>query len=308
MLVRADGSTLGTVGGGQMEADVLRAALETHQSHQAALNEYHFSGKDAADSDSICGGWLQVLIEWWDANDLLQHRIAAALAQTAAANRKAWLVTCLPQAATRDAQRHSLMLADGSLLGDLPEGISAEQVRDCKATSLLHSPGGDVLVDPLTSSGSAYIFGCGHVSQSLAEFTGKVHFWTVVLDDRPEFANRERFPQADEIVLLPSYEKCFAGLDIDRSSFIVIVTRGHLHDQTVLEQALRTPAGYIGMIGSRRKVILILKDLRDKGFSEADIARIRAPIGLPIGGETPEEIGISIVAEMIQERSKLQAA
>ena len=97
-------------------------------------------------------------------------------------------------------------------------------------------------------------------------------------------------------------------ITVDRDSFIVIVTRGHLHDRTVLAQALKTHAGYIGMIGSRRKCGLIFDDLRRTGFTDADIARVHAPIGLPIAAETPEEIGISIVAEMIQSRAKLHSA
>jgi xanthine dehydrogenase accessory factor len=126
-----------------------------------------------------------------------------------------------------------------------------------------------------------------------------------VLDDRSDFANSERFPKADQIIVIPSYDGLFAGLDIDRDSYLVIVTRGHLHDKTVLEQSLRTKAGYIGMIGSRRKQNLVYEELLGKGFTEDDLKRAHNPIGLDICAETPEEIAVSIVAELIKFRSQI---
>jgi xanthine dehydrogenase accessory factor len=127
----------------------------------------------------------------------------------------------------------------------------------------------------------------------------------VVLDDRSDFANKERFPKADRIIVIPSYENLFSGLDIDQDSYLVIVTRGHLHDKTVLEQSLRTKAGYIGMIGSRRKQHLVYEELLEKGFTEDDLKRVHNPIGLDIHAETPEEIAVSIVAELISARSRI---
>jgi xanthine dehydrogenase accessory factor len=129
------------------------------------------------------------------------------------------------------------------------------------------------------------------------------HFRTVVLDDRTEFANIERFPAADEIKVPAALSEAFTDLDIDRDSYIVIVTRGHRHDRTVLEQALRREAVYIGMIGSKGKRDAVYKALLDEGFTRADLERVHSPIGLEIGGDTPEEIAVSIVAELIKERS-----
>lgn len=161
------------------------------------------------------------------------------------------------------------------------------------------------MIEPIDTAGSVFIFGAGHVSRSLAGFTKTVGFYTVVLDDRAEFANRERFPDSDEVLVLESFTDCLAALPIDESSFIVIVTRGHVNDLVVLAQALKTRAGYIGMIGSRRKCEMIFQELRRSGYGEADLRRVNAPIGLPIRAETPEEIGISITAEMIAARAKL---
>ena len=123
----------------------------------------------------------------------------------------------------------------------------------------------------------------------------------VVTDDRPEFANRARFPMADE-VHVREFARAMEGLAIDELAYVVVVTRGHQGDREVVAQALRTQAGYIGMIGSRRKIALTWEALGKEGFVEADLHRVHAPIGLDLGGQTPGEIAVSILAEMIQVR------
>ena len=130
-----------------------------------------------------------------------------------------------------------------------------------------------------------------------------VDFRVIVLDDRPDFANAERFPGVETRVL-ESFARCFAGIPSGPETFVVIVTRGHAHDADVLAQALRTQAGYIGMIGSRRKRDAVYERLRGQGFSETDLARVHCPIGLEIGAETPEEIAVSINAELVAHRAK----
>lgn len=130
-----------------------------------------------------------------------------------------------------------------------------------------------------------------------------VELEVVVIDDRPEFASRERFPEAREVIA-EDFGLVFPRLKINRSSSLIIVTRGHVHDQVVLEWALNTEAGYIGMIGSKRKTRIVYDNLKEKGVSEEALQRVHAPIGMDIGAETPEEIAVSIVAEMIQTRRK----
>jgi len=131
-----------------------------------------------------------------------------------------------------------------------------------------------------------------------------VEFRTVVLDDRAEFANRKRFAETDEVIVLENFDNAFGGVVIDPDAYIVIVTRGHSHDKTVLAQALKTDAGYIGMIGSRTKRDTIYRALKQEGFTQTDIDRVHSPIGMDIGAETPEEIAISIVAELVRVRAK----
>jgi xanthine dehydrogenase accessory factor len=164
--------------------------------------------------------------------------------------------------------------------------------------------GGDLfLVEPLCHQGTVVIFGAGHIGQKLAPLTKLVGFNTVVLDDRAEFANRERFDSADEVLVVDSFDQALKDLDIDGDSYLVIVTRGHTHDKTVLSHALRSGAGYIGMIGSRRKRDAIYAALEMEGVSPGELQRVHCPIGLNIGAETPEEIAVCIVAELIQERA-----
>ena len=194
-----------------------------------------------------------------------------------------------------------------TILGSLPSGLTLEEVLNTFEPGLITIADQRWMVEPLETGGTVFIFGAGHVGRSLASFTRAVGFWTVVLDDRPEYANLQNIPSADEVILLGSFDDAFTNLQIDSDSFIVIVTRGHLNDRIVLAQALRTPAGYIGMIGSRRKCALIYDEIRKEGFKDADIQRVHAPIGLPIRAETPEEIGISITAEMIQVRAEFLA-
>jgi xanthine dehydrogenase accessory factor len=160
----------------------------------------------------------------------------------------------------------------------------------------------EVFVEPILPIPYVYIFGAGHVSLSLSKVATLVGFQTIIVDDRESYANRERFPEAAE-VYADDFEKVFERLEPNSSSFLVAVTRGHRDDMRVLKWALSTPARYIGMIGSRRKVLEIAQYLEEKeGIAAAQFERVHAPIGLEIGALTPEEIAVSVVAEMIAVR------
>jgi xanthine dehydrogenase accessory factor len=137
----------------------------------------------------------------------------------------------------------------------------------------------------------------------VAPLAKKVHFKVVIIDDREIFANRERFPEADEVIV-SEFEKCFDRLNIGDSSYIVIVTRGHLYDGIVLEQAVESKARYIGMIGSRKKIRTLYQSLMKKGIVKETLGLVHAPIGIDINSETPEEIAVSIVAELIKVRGE----
>jgi xanthine dehydrogenase accessory factor len=149
-----------------------------------------------------------------------------------------------------------------------------------------------------------FLFGGGHVSFAIAQIANSVGFRIVVIDDRPMFANKERFPMASETLTL-DMETAFDHLVINDLSYIVAVTRGHQHDKPIVEQAVKTQAAYVGMIGSRRKIALMWKEFETKGIPREALEAVHAPIGLDIGADSPEEIAVSLVAELIQVRRSL---
>jgi xanthine dehydrogenase accessory factor len=159
----------------------------------------------------------------------------------------------------------------------------------------------DVFVEPVVPQPQAFIFGAGHISKSLSKVLSLAGFGTSVIDDRESFASRERFPEANE-VYAGEYEEIFPKLPVHEGSYLVIVTRGHRDDMRVLKWAVGTNARYIAMIGSKRKVLNVIRELEKEGIPAASFERIFAPMGLEIGAISPEEIAISVAAEMIAVR------
>jgi xanthine dehydrogenase accessory factor len=159
-------------------------------------------------------------------------------------------------------------------------------------------------MNPVRKTKTLYCFGAGHVAKPTAHIAALVGFRVVVVDDRAEFSNIERFPDARDVRVIDDFTHALKDFDINGDSFIVIFTRGHMLDRVVLEQALKTNAGYIGMIASRKKIDSIYQALLIEGVTKEELERVHWPIGLDIGAETPEEIAVSIVAELIKERSK----
>ena len=158
-----------------------------------------------------------------------------------------------------------------------------------------------VYVEPVLADPQLVILGAGHVGKALARCAGFSGFRVTVVDDRPEYANRDSVPDAHDVVV-GDFSAIFSRVPADRGTCVVIATRGHNHDLDAVRAALRTDAGYIGLLGSRRKKGVLMNALRDDGFSREDIARVIIPVGLPIGSVTPEEIAVSVMAEIIQHR------
>ncbi|CAG1772542.1 partial putative xanthine dehydrogenase subunit A, partial [uncultured bacterium] len=208
---------------------------------------------------------------------------------------------------------HALLKNQRIVCGELslPPAAVEKLVRDHSTATRLQAAacgGSLMLIDPVLPLETVFLFGAGHVAQPTARLAAFVGFRVRVVDDRAEFAEARRFPEAEEVLVATDFDSALKGLNIGRGAFIVIVTRGHLHDKTVLMQALRTEAAYIGMIGSRRKRDHIFNALLKQGFTEGDLQRVHSPIGLDIGAETPEEIALSIVAEMVRARARRRSA
>ncbi len=216
MLVLEDGSILGTIGGGCVEADVWAAAKEVMEKETPRKMTFNLNNEASYDSGLICGGTLEVFVE------------------------------------------------------------------------------------PILPQPMVYLFGAGHISLALAKSADAAGFGVSVVDDRDSFANRERFPMARQI--FTSYEDAFQSLVPNSSSYLVIATRGHRDDMRVLAWAVRTAARYVGMIGSKRKVLSVYQALEREGYRPEEFADVYAPIGLNIGALSPEEIAVSILAELIAVR------
>ncbi len=309
MIVRSDGDTISTVGGGLVEADVIKAASEVFKTKEAQIKPFDLTGANVESMDLVCGGRLEILVEFLAA-DSANLELFRGLDRALKDGRKCYLAADLGSVSDkRSAVKRCLILEDGTISGDMtcpPELIQtlASWTGKERYPVLLAFGGRNYVVEPSFVPGTIYMFGAGHVSQQVAPLARLVDFRIVVLDDRSEFANKDRFPTADDVRVLSSFQDCFSGIEIDEESYLVIVTRGHLHDKAVLEQALKTKAKYIGMIGSRRKRDRVYSELEMEGFSIDDFKRVHAPIGTNIGAETPEEIGISIIGELIEARSE----
>ena len=307
MLVLGDGSIRGTVGGGALEAGIIRAAPGVMHEKCARLISVVLDGTDENAEDVICGGTAAVLVDYIDPGHPGHLEFFTALQSLLKSDIQARIVTVPPVSGSSATRHQCLMLQEGPPLGAdgfEPTVRRAIESRSGRYDAFTKLDNFDVYLHSVGTDGVAYIFGAGHCGEKLAHVLATVGFGVVVVDDRAEFANAERFPDADEIIVPETMDDPFEDTTFGSGSYIVIVTRGHAHDEIVLRGALRTSACYIGMIGSKRKREAIYGHLLADGYTQSDIDRVCSPIGLEIGAETPEEIAISITAEMIKERAK----
>jgi xanthine dehydrogenase accessory factor len=309
MIIRADGSICGTVGGGALEGSVMSKASGVFKEKKARVEEFHLNKKDLDSLGMICGGDLEVLIDYIDSSDPEYLKMYRTMLDLYNKKTVSYLITFIPSNEKEyNLKKQFIMLEDGSMPGCTLAGRDDFISFISKGVSYKIACYGEnkrAILEAVAIPHRVYIFGAGHVGEKLGWILNFVDFPVTVLDDRPEFASRERFPYAD-VRVTENFEKSFDVLDIDRYSFIVIVTRGHVHDGTVLGLALKTNAGYIGMIGSRRKRDGIYQRLLNSGYTKDDLDRVHAPIGIPIGDETPEEIAVSIAAQLIKVRSEME--
>ncbi len=298
MVVFADDSIAGSVGGGALEGQCQAKARELFRGPATfAELDFQLTAASAAEEGMACGGTASVLLQRIEAEMLPFMR---RLQDDYLRGQRPMLLTILP----KQEEPPRLLLLDQEASPDVPADLRTEITRKGRrAPFLLDYQGREIFVEPLVHPGTIHLAGAGHVALAVARLAAFVGFDIVVMDDRAEFANHGRYPEAKEVRVVRSFTACLENLGQD--DYVVIVTRGHLHDRDVLAQALRTKAGYIGMIGSRRKRGAVYESLREEGVTDADLARVHCPIGLAIDADTPEEIALSIVAEMVQVRAKM---
>ncbi len=310
MVVGADGKSHGTIGGGLLEAAAITASRQALEAKESRMLQFDLDG-NGTDGKMLCGGTASVLINVVQGSkeNAEFFREYGRLVQR---GKDFYLLTVFKtEPNSVSVLGHSLLQNDGNVYGTYPwtdyqwETVKSE-LHNVSSASILSIGTADVLIDPIRKTRTLYCIGAGHVAIPTAHIAALAGFRVVVLDDRSEFANAERFPDAAQVIVPKSFDGAIDDLAIDVDSFIVIITRGHRHDRVVLEQALRTNASYIGMIGSLRKRDAIYSALLEEGVPAEDIKRVHSPIGLRIKAETPEEIAVSIVAEMIAEKAKQQ--
>lgn len=298
MLITEQGRVYGTIGGGAVEhqcENIARTILKTRKSQ---LTVYRLHENEIQDLGMICGGEVQVYFRFLAANDAQIITVCDAVKEICENNIDSWLIVDIT--AENDGDM-AVFSSNRRLVGaDVPSAVTEQLVRKPIQISC---DGHDYSCQPLTQGGRVYIFGGGHVAQALIPVLDTVGFSCVLLEDRIDFCNKTLFPNAVQTKLVDN--ACILdSLHITKDDFVVIMTRGHKDDQTIQAQVLKTPARYIGVIGSSRKKTAVFENLRKLGFDDTDLSRITTPIGLDIGAETPAEIAISIAAQLIAERAR----
>jgi xanthine dehydrogenase accessory factor len=306
MLVRDGGGSVGTIGGGVLEKKAGAWAQEVLRTGRALCRPFALDLQQASDEGMTCGGEVEVLVEFLDGTPAVRDFFAQVLA-VLRRGEQGCLVTAISLQGDGVATERSLVAggrpaaslsAPGhSLPEDLLHALSPSAPCPVERGSVRY------FLEPLAPPITVYIFGGGHIAVRLAPLCHLLGFRTVVVDDRADFASRERFPQASELVVAPSFDHALEDLPIGEDGYVVIVTRGHGGDEAILRQALRRRPGFIGMIGSLRKRALVFQQLAREGFTSEDLARVVCPVGLPIGAETPEEIAVSIAAQLVATRA-----
>lgn len=307
MLVRGGGESVGTVGGGVLEVKTTQWAHEALQGGRPLYRAVALDLQQASDEGMTCGGEVEVLIEPFDGRMATASDFFAQIVALLTRGERGRLVTAITRDGGDTTTENFLVVggepaATTSGLGRaLPEDLLRASTP--LAPCLLERGGVRYFIDPLAPPITVYVFGGGHIGMHLIPLCSCVGFRTVVVDDRADFVSRDRFPHADELRSIPSFDRALDGIHLGAAAYVVVVTRGHGGDQAILRQALRQQPGYLGMIGSSRKRGLIFNQLVAEGFTREDLARVTCPVGLPIGAETPEEIAVSIVAQLVATRA-----
>ncbi|MBI1810192.1 MAG: XdhC family protein [Gemmatimonadetes bacterium] len=317
MLVTAGGARIGTVGGGCLESEIIERAMDVLERRVPAVSEHSLNAELAGDYGLTCGGTAVMLIEPVFPDEVLRAVYAAAVADVARgangvmATGVDWSTGVAKaygacggrvQRAGADGARLEIVGAGDALAGDNASAARlAERIRgfDASIETPLFEHG--VLVEPIRGKPRLVVFGGGHVGARIAEVAAIAGWRVTVVDDRADFADAARLPFAERTVTCDWHDVASA-VPLDEHTYAVIATRGHQHDVVLAAQLAPRPLRYLGMLGSRRKVALTANVLREWQVDDTAILAMHAPVGLPIGADTPEEIAVSVVAEMIAVR------
>lgn len=294
MLVGACGRIIGTVGGGPTEKLCEDRAIRLIGEKRSETHDFLLHRNDIEDIGSVCGGDVTVYFQYIDGESECWKEIAKCVISSIAERKTAWLIQ------RTDGMDPSVLDAEGSALVGAAvycAGLTAEGCVLKDGYFSMKLPVGE----------RAVIFGGGHVAHALAPLLNTVGFRVTVMDCRKEYASKERFPTAEEVIC-GDYRHVSDYLTLNENDYIVIMTNGHSFDYDVQEQVLRMPTAYVGVIGSKSKIASVSARLRDAGVAEDAIRSVHTPIGTAIKAVTPEEIAVSIAGEMIMVRATAREA
>ena len=304
MLVNETGLLYGTIGGGLAEGECIAICPQILKDKKTKLMKFDLTGEIAAQSDMICGGKLDILLT------PLNRKYDLIFYETLLSNisqNEVYAIHCTDE---MGKTYHSLKSKNTWLAGKWDD-IPISETEKNKLLDMLPKNQESFLfqdkyiIEKYISPWQVIILGGGHVSRPTAYLASTVGFDVTVIDDREEFSTSERFPTANMTYTIPDFIDCFKFIIPTVNTCIIIVTRGHLYDKTVLAQALKTKASYIGMIGSKRKKAEVYNALKLQGIEQNKLGTVHCPIGISINAETPEEIAVSIIAECIEHRRTL---
>jgi len=277
MLVGAEGRLIGSVGGGCVEAEVIGAALEAQRRRSPTLLTHHLNADLAGDLGLSCGGTVDIFVE-----PLLAEQSYLRVIESAATAESGLVRTATEWGGGGGRPIKTFERLDASA-----PGAAATLTRD-----------GRFVEERLLLAPRVFVFGAGHVGAAITRAAAAAGFRVVVIDDRVEYADPARFPAGVD-VLAADIDDALMRYELLAADAVVIATRGHRDDALILERVATSPAGYVGLLGSRRKKVVVTKGLKAAGVPAKSLQRVRVPVGLAIGAITPEEIAVSVVAELI---------
>ena len=303
LLLLQSGETVGTIGGGCLEAEIYECCRSVLNTGQSSRFQYTMTEKQAGEDGLNCGGSVEIFIEKVSKGTV---NVFSAI-QSLLKQRSSFCSVVGLKGGKRiliDENGYILHNEGSSIESSLAIEIAKESLTKRKGfiyqTDALFC-NEDVFVEPYLPQPKLFIFGGGHVGAEVAKLANNVGFRVAILDDRPQFANPMRHPYCDEYYT-GEIQDLFSQLKIDDYSYILAVTRGHQYDELVVEQALQTSAFFIGMLGSERKKKILWDKLSDRGVEEKALLRVSSPVGINLGADNPEEIAVSILAELIKVR------
>jgi xanthine dehydrogenase accessory factor len=305
MLVDPDGGQVGTLGGGCVEAEVKQKAIRRIGQSGVELHTFILDHDYAWADGLICGGKMVILAEALRGVEASAYYRAYREQLEAGAGFTEAVATDPERCGAEELGSRFLFDADGRFVAGMPDREApiglVEELKPLAERPRPQVRGGLAFLPTLPRI-RLVIVGAGHVGHAVADLAARADFDVWVIDDRRQYCNAERFPMAERLIVGP-IEETLAGLDVTPMTYALIVTRGHGHDQEALYYLAPTPAAYVGLIGSKRKIRMIFEGLRDMGIAESALERVSAPVGLDIGSESVPEIAVSIVAELIARRN-----